>query len=469
MNREKSLAKNTLIMSVGTILPRLSWLITLPVITAGLTKTEYGIYDLITTLVSLFLPVATLQAQTAAFRFLLDCGGVQERCNRIITNVLAFVTISSLISLSALYFVLYKLDGIVRILICAYFFCDMLFLTAAQIVRGLSQPKLYACCTAIQPLMNMLLVVLFVYYGKGGLVGALVSMTLSMMAALVIIFINGKMISRIDRKLLSKRTVRDIISYSWPMIPNSLSLWFLNFSDRLVLLNFIGINANAVYGAANKIPSIYSLANNAFTLAWQENASASCTDEDVSDYYGRTFDRVMRILSGIMALLIAATPVLFVLLIRGDYGEAVRQMPILLLAMFFSSMSSFLGGIYIAHKKTRNVGATTMIAAVLNVAVDLILVRHIGIYAASVSTLLSYMFLVFYRMRNVLHFQYIRYRYVNIFAYIACLAVMCILSWIGGIFLNVLNVIIGVVFALWINRRLIGRIKKFFDKTAGYD
>lgn len=51
MNREKSLVKNTAILSLGTYLPKLTTIITLPLLTGYLTQAEYGIYDLITTLV----------------------------------------------------------------------------------------------------------------------------------------------------------------------------------------------------------------------------------------------------------------------------------------------------------------------------------------------------------------------------------------------------------------------------------
>ena len=54
MNREKALAKNTFIIAIGTFLPKFSSIITLPIITGGLTKAEMGTYDLISTLVSLF-------------------------------------------------------------------------------------------------------------------------------------------------------------------------------------------------------------------------------------------------------------------------------------------------------------------------------------------------------------------------------------------------------------------------------
>lgn len=458
MSRESSLAKNTIIMSIGTILPKISWLITLPIITAMLTKEEYGTYDLITTLVSLFLPVATLQVQTAAFRFLIDCEGDVKGKKKIITNVVLFVILSSIFSLSILYFALYKLSFIIRVLICIYFFTDILFLTLVQVVRGLSRPKLYAFCTSVQPLVNMLLVVVLVYVVKGGLVGALMAMTIATVIALCIVVIRAHIVSQIDFKLFSKECIKEIIAYSWPMIPNSLSLWLLHFSDRLVLLQFMGLGATAVYGVANKIPSIYSLANSAFTLAWQENASINLKDEDASAYYGRMFDNILRVLAGILAMLIAATPILFVVLIHGDYKEAYSQMPILLMAMFFSSVSSFLGGIYIAHKKTKSVGGTTIIAAIINLVIDLILVKWIGIYAASISTLVSYMFLAVYRMGNVQKFQKISYNYKNIFCFVTPLVVMCILAWLNRWYFDVLNIILGITFAVIINRELLNKV-----------
>ena len=54
MSREGNLAKNTVILAIGTFLPKVAGMIVLPLVTAGLTKADYGTFDLITTLVALF-------------------------------------------------------------------------------------------------------------------------------------------------------------------------------------------------------------------------------------------------------------------------------------------------------------------------------------------------------------------------------------------------------------------------------
>ena len=70
MKREEKLLKNTLILSIGTILPKLAVFITLPIYTKYLTKTEYGIYDLIASVVLFLVPLITLQIQDGIFRYL---------------------------------------------------------------------------------------------------------------------------------------------------------------------------------------------------------------------------------------------------------------------------------------------------------------------------------------------------------------------------------------------------------------
>ena len=92
----------------------------------------------------------------------------------------------------------------------------------------------------------------------------------------------------------------------------------MRLSDRLVITGFIGIEANAVYSVANKLP-LYSVLQNTFTIAWQENASIVSKDEDAEMYYSEMFDTMYALFFAIMTILIASTPILFEILIRGDY------------------------------------------------------------------------------------------------------------------------------------------------------
>ena len=200
-----------------------------------------------------------------------------------------------------------------------------------------------------------------------------------------------------------------MIQYSWPLVPNSLSLWVMNLSDRFIVTHFLGLEQNAVYTVVNKIPGLLGTAQGIFISAWQENASIAVTDQDSDEYYSRMFEAFVCVLTGIQCCLIGSSPVLFDIIIRGDYSESHPQMSVLFGAMFFSAISSFLGGIYVAHKHMKSVGVTTIVTSVINFLINICFVRKIGLYAASISTLVSYAILTVYRMQDIKKFQKINY------------------------------------------------------------
>lgn len=84
MSREKTVVKNTLIMAIGTFLPRIINLLTTPIITSSTTDAQFGQLDLVTTtILSFIVPLCTLQLEQALFRFLVDAKNQneQKKCN----------------------------------------------------------------------------------------------------------------------------------------------------------------------------------------------------------------------------------------------------------------------------------------------------------------------------------------------------------------------------------------------------
>lgn len=466
MNREKQLAKNTLIISIGTFLPRLFALISVPILTACLSKAEYGTYDLISILETLFLPIATIQIQTAAFRFLIENRGELNKEKEIVSGVLFFCMIMSLISLTILFFCLVNLSFTVRILICLFFLFNIIMSALQQIARGLNHTVLFTISAVIYSAVNVLLILLCVQFWNMGLNGALAALVAAALVTTVVLFFAGKIYKYFSMSSIKKKIIWKMVGYSWPMVLNSISIWVMNLSDRLVLTTFIGIEATAIYAVANKIPSVFTAVQSTFALAWQENASIASKDKDAGEYYGSVFDSIYNIMIGAMVLLIAATPLLYMLLIKGDYSESYPQIPILLFSIFFSCIFTFLGGIYIALKKTKSVGFTTTIGAVVNILVDLALVNFIGIYAASLSTLISYVVLSGYRVFDLRKYIKVKFRWKKILLLLALIAVMCVFCMIHNVYFDIINCIIAIPVAVILNKKLLSNLfKKIFRRN----
>ncbi len=447
MNRKKTFLKNFIILMFGNVIPKLVSVVSLPIITGRLSKSEFGTYDLVTTALTLLLPIVTLELHFASFRFLMDDID-KKQSDTIVSNVILPILPLVVISDVVIFFVLYKYDLIIRILVCAYYTLDIYLRIVQQIVRGFHKNKLYSGVVAVNAIVNLVMIVVTVYWKNMGMIGALVSLCVSDIVALIVVVIKSEILSTVHVSFISMDILRKMLQYSIPLIPNAVSAWILAASDRLVLKIFIGIEATAIYAAATKIPTLLNMLQRSFAQAWQENASIANKDDDKELYYSEMFDVTFSMIAGLLAILIVGTPIMFKLLIRGDYKVAYIHIPLLLMGCFFACIASYIEGIYIAIKETKSVGITTAVCAAVNIVIDLLLVRSMGIFAASLSTLVAYFMIAVYRMIDILRFQKIRYKVWKICMYTVFLCAMCGLCMFENSLLNIINGFAGIVFLI---------------------
>lgn len=463
MSREGKLVKNTMILAVGTFFPKLAIFVALPILTANLTTNEYGIYELVVTMVAFVLPASTLQVQSAAFRFLFDVKDDENEKTSIITNIFLFVSITSVIVLTAAFFVLFKLGWEIRLAICLYYFFDIYSNVSRQVIRGLFKNIDYSVSAIISGVGQILFVALFVMGLKKGLLGGLSALAIAELLSTVYLVYRGKLYKYIKPRLFSKKALKELLAYSWPMVPNSLSQWVIHSSDHLVIASFMGTVAAGIYGVAYKIPSILSIAQTTFNMAWQENASITSKDSDVSQYYSSMFEWLFNVVAGILSVIIGFTPILFKIFVRSDeYAAAYNQIPILFMGMFFLCLSTFWGGIFVALKKTKDVGITTVISAAINLSIDLIAVNWIGMYAGSISSVIAYTTLCLLRAIRVRKYIEIKYNVKHIAIVIAILLAQCVICFLQNTPLNIVNLIVGLGIGIALNINL---LKTVFEKV----
>ena len=64
-----------------------------------------------------------------------------------------------------------------------------------------------------------------------------------------------------------------MLKYSVPLVPNMLSWWIVNASDRMIISTILGIAQNGIYSAANKFSGVVSTLYSVFNLTWTESAA----------------------------------------------------------------------------------------------------------------------------------------------------------------------------------------------------
>ena len=267
------------------------------------------------------------------------------------------------------------------------------------------------------------------------------------------------MFKHIHRDAFSKYKLKELLDFSIPIVPSSIALWVVNLSDRLVIIYFLGASSNGIYAVANKIPALYNSAYNIFNLAWTETASKVSDDGNPADYYSRMFRILFHFLIGIMLAMITCTPFIFRLLVKGSYGGAFFQVPILYVGIFFNSFVSYYSGIYIAMKRTKEVGESSIAGALLNIIINIILIKEIGLYAASISTALSFAVIVLYRAYDLNKVINIKYNIKDITIGLLFFIVSSMMLYYQSIWSTVICLILAILYNLRYNLIL---IKKLF-------
>lgn len=396
--KTKQLGKNFGLFTIGSFASKILTFLLVPLYTNILSTAEYGIVDLINTTVSLTFPLAILVISEAVIRFSLD--GISDKKQvwsiGFYVNLLGCVLLTLLSPL--LLFTVLRNYVFFYVLSC---FALSFHQTVSQFIKGNNSAKLYAAGGIINTIAVIALNIIFLLLFKLGLPGYLIAISSGHIITVLFYFFSAKLwkyfipITRIDKKQISV-----MLRYSLPMLPNSISWWINDSSDKYIVQYFCGLSVNGIYAISYKIPTLMTTISNLFISAWQISAFEDFGSEESIRFFNKIANDYIKfnliICSGLIFL---TRPIAFVLF-AADFYNAWKYTPILILAFVFSTLSSFWGTIYTAAKKTKMLFYSTLIGAGVNILLDLILTPLIGAYGAAIATLLSYLTIFIIRVFN---------------------------------------------------------------------
>lgn len=111
------------------------------------------------------------------------------------------------------------------------------------------------------------------------------------------------------------------------------------------------------------------------------------------------------------------------------------------------------------------IARTTIAGAIINVLVNLALIRFIGLYAASISTLVSYASTALYRRIDIRKYIKIKVNVKNILLNSVAVVFVTLSYYFNITILNVAALVIACIYAVGINWKL---IKMFFAEIRKY-
>jgi O-antigen/teichoic acid export membrane protein len=386
MNRGKKFAKITAIYAIGNFGSMVLTFLMVPYYTHNIPTGEYGIYDVLLVTISLIMPVLTLQTQEAIIAGMID---KKKDSHQIIKCTLSIVLVNSL-AFAALYFLI---NQFISIQYGVYFITLLtiksIYTVIHQYARGLSRTGLYAASGLVYTLVFLGLNIIQLSVLHTGIQGLLISETIASIVAIVIITVGAPEIIRAIRVKIDKSELSRIIHYSMPLIPNNISWWLINASDRYVIGIFLGSVSNGIYAISYKFANIIQTVTSLVYLAWQEISLEEYKSKDKDVFYSSFFNSYMKLLLSGVLVAICCTKFVTMTFLAEGYFDAWKYTSWLYMGIAYSSLAAFLNTCYLANGETGEILKGTLLAGVINLVVDVALIKLIGVYAASLSTVVS--------------------------------------------------------------------------------
>ena len=465
MNREKNLAKNTIIITIGKICTQLITFFLLPLYTGILSTEEYGTVDLLNTLVSLLLPIVTFQVEQAVFRELIEVRGKKDKESRIISSAVITVIFQCIVYLIIFALISPFINNHYKFFLATNVVANIFLSLLLQIARGFGDNKKYAFASFISALSTIIFNVLFLVVIKLGANGMLLGTMLGQIVATVYLFISLRLCKYLKIKDYKKEVIKSLWKYSLPLIPNAISWWVFNASDRVIASAFLGVDQNGILAASLKFSAVFITFYNIFNMSWTESISIAIKDDDISDYFNRMFNIVLRLFTAMAVGMIACMPFVFPIMINEKFSAGYGLVSISIVGSLFNVIVGLISVIYVAEKNTKAIASTSIVSAVINIIVHLILIKFIGLYAAVISTFVAFFVMSIYRLvdESKRYFK-IKIDMKFIIQSLIALIFVFVSYYINNIYLNVFVVLFAVLFAIYINKDSFDIIFKLFTK-----
>lgn len=380
------LFKNTLVYSIGRIIPQLTGFILLPIYTKYMKPEEYGIVQSMQILGIVLVVFFSLASERSIFRLFYDYNKTNE--TKIFFGNLVFLIFFTSLTLYGLIFVFQ--DPFSRIFNSIEFYpfyflaiTNTLFLTFSFVPLNMYQVQGKALIFTLLSVVSFLVGVLFILYfvvlkeekAIGMLKGQMIGNGLMLFFYVPIILNNAEF-------KIKKKVLKNIFQFSIPMIPALLSAWILNMSNRVMLDIFIkdpnaALKEIGIYSLAFKIASSSAVVLGAFSTAYNPIFFEKANQQDQiksKKELGR-----LNFIYAIVSFSICFTISFFskeviTILFDKDYHEAFKIIPIITLSVFFTQIISLFNLMNYQEKKTVAVMLIIVSSAVITLVSNVLLI-----------------------------------------------------------------------------------------------
>lgn len=396
MANMKSLAKDTAIYGMSSIIGRFLNYLLVPLYTAKISAASGG-YGVITNMyayTALLLVILTFGMETTFFRFVNKEG---EDAHKVYTTVLCMVGCISLLFIALVMAFIHPLSSLMGYADHPAYVWTM-FVTVAidafqcipfAYLRYKKRPMKFAAFKLLFILLNILLNVLYYVVLGGTEVGYAFYINLVCTASITFCFykeLKEGFMGDFATWSETKRLIGKMLRYSWPILVLGIA-GILNQTADKILFPYIykGNDSHTqlgIYGAASKIAMIMAMITQAFRYAYEPFVFGKAKDKDSRDTYAAAM-KYFLIFTLLAFLVVMGYIDVLRHIIGRDYWDGLRVVPIVMAAEILMGVYFNLSFWYKLIDRTIWGAWFSGIGCVVLIAVNVIFVPQYGYMACA--------------------------------------------------------------------------------------
>jgi O-antigen/teichoic acid export membrane protein len=448
------------IFGVGIVLSKAVGFFMIPVYTRYLTPSDYGVLELLDLILFLATNIAAMGLFSAVFRFYATADTEKEK-KEVVATALIFSAVSFLVGaalmivaanwVSRLAFGSAHFAHLVRIVALTFFFSNLAEVPMAYI-RAKEKVVLFVTIGLARTVLGVLTMVFFLIVLRWGVEGVVYGGLLT--NGIGGVALSGAVLALVPKKLSGPK-LKEMLAFGLPLVPWSINMFILTFSDRFFLRHFGTLADVGIYALAYKLAMIIPfLVNVPFNLVWQWQQFEFAKRDDAKELYAKVTTYLLLAAAFVgLGIAVMARDALRIMT-PPSYWAAAHIVPLIILSYVFSALGLVVvSGIYV-QKVTRRLVPIAMASALATLALNWLLIPRYLAIGAAIATVLSYALNLVLSYWQSQKFYFVRYHYVRNAATLGLAVGIYLLSILprlelkASIALNLLLVLIFVGLAL---------------------